>query len=119
MQLKNSYFYFKSAISPEQCKKIIDLGKSQIEEDKKRGIATHGTTGGNKEKQSLGDNAVPLNDKTYSELKNIPSEDIYVRDSEIAWLNDKWIYDLRRWINKWFPTIKLRLIPMQHKDHMK
>ena len=59
MQLKNSYFYFKSAISPEQCKKIIDLGKSQIEEDKKSGIATHGTTGGNREKQSLGDNAVP------------------------------------------------------------
>ena len=76
MQLKNSYFYFKSAISPEQCKKIIDLGKSQIEEDKKRGIATHGTTGGNKEKQSLNDNAVPLNDKTYSELENVSKPEL-------------------------------------------
>tara|TARA_S200000501_G_scaffold161950_1_gene152718 strand:- start:236 stop:988 length:753 start_codon:yes stop_codon:yes gene_type:complete len=94
MQLKNSYFYFKSAISPEQCKKIIDLGKSQIEEDKKLGIATHGTTGGNREKQSLNDNAVPLNDKTYSELKNIPNEDVYVRDSEISWLDNKWLYEL-------------------------
>lgn len=94
MQIKNSYFYFQSAISPEQCQKIIDLGKSQIEKDKSLGIDTYGTTGGKREKQSLPDNAVPLNDKTFSDIGDISSKDVYVRDSEVSWLNDQWIYDL-------------------------
>ena len=54
---------------------------------------------------------------------NIVGQHLFVnyfqfKEKTAQWRN-KWIYDLRRWINKWFPTIKLRLIPMQHKDHMK
>ena len=32
MQIKNSYFYFKSALTPDQCKNIIRVGEEKIEE---------------------------------------------------------------------------------------
>jgi len=98
MQIKNSYFYFQNEISPEQCQQIIDLGKSQIQEDKARGINTDGTTGGNRHKQNYDETAVPLNDKTNDDLKKEIGENninnSYVRDSEVAWLSEQWMYDL-------------------------
>ena len=38
MQVENSYYYFKSALTPEQCQKIIDLGEIHLkfEDHKKR-----------------------------------------------------------------------------------
>ena len=30
MQVKNSYYYFKSALSPDQCQRIIDMGKEKL-----------------------------------------------------------------------------------------
>ena len=35
MQVQNSYFWFKEALTPDQCQKIIDLGVSEIERIKK------------------------------------------------------------------------------------
>ena len=94
MQIKNSYFYFQNALSPEQCQQIIDLGKSQIKKDKEQGVCTAGTTGGNKHKQHFDDNAIPLNDKTQQDVLDKTNKEVYVRDSEVSWLNDQWIYDL-------------------------
>jgi PKHD-type hydroxylase len=100
MNLHNSYYWFNSVIDPETCKKIIDLGLSKIEKNKKDGISTAGVTYGSREKQSL-DNATPLQEKTLEELaneKNISAKEVedavYVRDSEVSWLTDQWIYDL-------------------------
>ena len=104
MQVKNSYYWFKSALSPEQCQRIIDRGKSEIQRIKNQGGSTTATTFGDNHKQGLeklGKSAIPQGDKTLDDIKKETGkqgEDIehekYVRDSEIAWLNDKWIYDL-------------------------
>ena len=101
MEIKNSYFYFQKALTPGQCEDIINLGKNQIEENIKNGVNTAGTTGGDKHKEavtSIDNKAVPQTDKTLDELKNEIGDNAhdksYVRDSQVAWLTDTWIYDL-------------------------
>ncbi len=84
------YWWFEKIITPEICQKIISLGESKITEAKKQGICTAGITGDDRQKQALKD-AEPMQDKTWEELKN---KKIYVRDSEVAWLNEQWLYDL-------------------------
>ena len=37
MQLQNNYYYFKNAISSENCQKIINLGLEQINNKKNIG----------------------------------------------------------------------------------
>jgi hypothetical protein len=66
--IKNKYFYFQSALSPENCQKIIDLGTSQIERSKQLGLSTTGTTSGNRHKQAYDESAIPLNDKTHQQV---------------------------------------------------
>jgi PKHD-type hydroxylase len=99
MELTNSYYWFKEALTPEQCQKIIDLGTKQIEDDKKSGISTDATTRGFSHKQGLekdkGD-VISQSDKTVEELKKEKEklDNVYIRDSEISWLVDQWLYDL-------------------------
>jgi PKHD-type hydroxylase len=100
MNLKNSYYWFKEAISPEDCQRIVDRGLAQLEINKQQGLDTGGVTSGGMEKQSK-TNAISLEDKTVQEFaleKNVSvvaaKEMTYVRDSEVAWLADKWIFDL-------------------------
>jgi PKHD-type hydroxylase len=100
MNLKNYYYWFNQAISPEDCQKIIDHGLAQLERNKQQGLSTSGVTVGGAEKEAK-INAAPLQDKTLTEFaleKNVSvsaaEEMTYVRDSEVAWLDDKWIYDL-------------------------
>ena len=99
MQCKNSYYWFESALTPDQCQKIIDLGVSEIERIKKAGGTAEATTFGDNHKQAMKD-AIPQSDKTIEEVKAEVGEDKnieqerYVRDSEISWLNDQWLYDL-------------------------
>ena len=103
MQVKNSYYWFKEALTPDQCQKIIDLGTSQIENIKKKGGTAEATTMGDNHKQAFekkGVNVIPQEDKTNDEIKdklgkdkNVETER-YVRDSEVSWLNDRWLYDL-------------------------
>jgi PKHD-type hydroxylase len=97
---KNNYWYFQSALTPEQCEKIITLGKERIEYLKSNNISTEATTHGNSHKQAL-KGAESVSDKTIEQIsveENIPVEEVikkkYIRDSEICWLSDKWIYDL-------------------------
>ena len=40
MQVQNSYYYFKEALSPENCKKIIDEGIKELDRIKKAGGST-------------------------------------------------------------------------------
>jgi len=104
MQVQNSYYWFKEALTPDQCQKIIDLGVSEIERIKKAGGRTAATTFGDNDKESMkskGLNVRPQADKTLEELKQETGKDgreveqeKYVRDSEVSWLNDKWLYDL-------------------------
>ena len=99
MQVQNSYYWFKSALTKEQCQKIIDMGENKLESIKKSGGSTEGTTFGNNHKQAM-KNAKPQVDKTIEEVKqeigenkNIEAER-YVRDSEVCWFDDDWLYQL-------------------------
>lgn len=82
----NAYYYFSSLLSHEECTKIIQLGNS------KNLVAAH-TNG---EEQKSDDSRISQKDLTISQLKNnnIKREDTYIRDSEVSWLNDKWLFDL-------------------------
>ena len=102
MQTKNSYYYFKEALSPDQCQKIIDMGKKRLQEIKNSGESTEATTFGNNHKQAFekeGKKVIPQSDKTIEDIKkDIGDKDIeqsrYIRDSEVCWFNDDWLYDL-------------------------
>jgi len=101
MILKNNYYWFKEALSSDDCNKIIEHGCKRIEEQKSKGISTIAVTSGNTHKGGLGDHLVPMADQTFEDIskeENIPLDQIekqkYIRDSEIAWLTDSWIYDL-------------------------
>jgi len=74
MNLEHYYWYFKSALTPEQCNKIIDLSiktKSDL-----------GTVGG-------------IKIKNYKKIsKEEKNKLIKIRKSNVAWLEDKWLYEL-------------------------
>ena len=100
MQLKNSYMYYKSAIKPEMCKKIISHGLSKMVVDESKGISKVASTFDGKEKGGI--------DFKGNKVSNIAAggatretlakrgikENLYVRDSDVSWLNDKWLYDI-------------------------
>ena len=99
MQTQNSYYWFNSALSPETCQKIIDMGKKSLQSIKDKGLSTEATTHGDNHKQAMKD-ALPQHDKTIEEMKKDLGEDKdvnkerYVRDSEVCWFNDDWLYNL-------------------------
>ena len=101
MQVKNSYYFFKSALTPEQCQKIIDLENNTIKQLQDKGKSTSATTHGRNDKEGMkkkGLDVTPQGDKTNDEIKETTGEDVeknrYIRDSEVAWLDSKWLYDL-------------------------
>tara|TARA_B110000285_G_scaffold71974_1_gene82973 strand:+ start:236 stop:901 length:666 start_codon:yes stop_codon:yes gene_type:complete len=75
MNLKNYYYYFQSALTPRMCDDIVAYGKQHQ--------AEMAVTGGVSRKVETGDKL------TKKEIKNIQKK----RDSDIVWMNDKWIYD--------------------------
>ena len=74
MNLQNYYYYFQSALTPRFCDELIKYGISQQEQ-----LAL---TGGQTNKVNKGEK---LNDDDIIDLKK-------KRDSNIVWLNDRWIY---------------------------
>ena len=103
MQVRNSYYWFEKALSPENCQKIIDMGEKQLQEIRKSGGSTEATTFGDNHKQAFekeGKEVIPQKDETVEDIKKRVGEDKnieqtrYVRDSEVAWFNDDWLYDL-------------------------
>lgn len=76
MNLKNYYYYFKSALSPKLCDDIISYGKTHQTE-----IAITG--GSDTEENKKSDGTLKK-----SVIKNIQKK----RKSDIVWLNDRWIY---------------------------
>ena len=95
MNTSISYWYFTPAITPEQCNQIIDLGEKKLKSYKKDGLRTEATTFGKNSKQDKTD-ASSQKDLSTEEIKKIglDKNNLYVRDSEVAWLRDDWLYDL-------------------------
>jgi len=90
MAVKTLYYYFPNAISGNLCDEIIEKGEKILQENKSKGLSTLGITGGRKEKSVDSEKSVPLNDKLISQV----GEDYYMRDSEISWFDERWLYDI-------------------------
>ena len=75
MNLSNYYYYFKSALTSKFCDDVIKYGLQHKED-----LAI---TGGLGENRNLKDD--PLKEEEVADLKR-------KRNSNIVWLNDKWIY---------------------------
>jgi PKHD-type hydroxylase len=91
MILKHYYYTQKSALTNEQCNKIINLGKKYIEEYKKNNISINAITKGNAEKK-INTEQLPLSDKVLSEITE--KEKYYVRDSKCVFFTEQWVFDL-------------------------
>ena len=98
MQLRNSYMYYINAIKPDMCKKIIAHGLSKMVVDEGKGVSRNASTADGKEKggtDSKGnkviDVAIGAQSREALAKKGINSEKLYVRDSDVSWLNDKWL----------------------------
>ena len=93
MQLQNNYYYFKNAISSENCQKIINLGLEQINNKKNIGENVYGTTHGKLHKtEDVNENRIPIGENVREQFTE--KNNYYVRDSKVAWLNEQWLYDL-------------------------
>jgi PKHD-type hydroxylase len=95
MQLHTPYYWFKSVISPEDCRRIIEIGTKKIAEAKANGQNTSAYTFGERQKDGM-PSATPQGELTTQQLKQqgVNTSSTYVRDSDVAWLDDQWIYDL-------------------------
>ena len=102
MKLLHPFVSFKKAIKPDICEKIISLGLATINENKKKGISTEGKTFNEKHKKNNpSDKSKILQNRTTSDktnenikLEGLNFNQLVVRDSEICWLKDKFLYDL-------------------------
>lgn len=101
MHTVHSYWWFKNAISPENCERIINHGLQTLKRFKEMGVETQAVTVGGTEKGATYAGDEPLADKTYEESaqeEGVSQGEVrakkYVRDCEVAWLSDKWLYDL-------------------------
>lgn len=102
MNLKYSYWYYPSIFTDDVCDAIIEAGLEQMAEDKRvwGEKATYGTTGDLSFRDSVDhmsdEDAVALGDLTMqgANQKGIDTSKVYVRDSNVSWLNHQWIYDL-------------------------
>jgi PKHD-type hydroxylase len=74
MNLQNYYYYFQNALTPRFCDELVKYGIAQQEQLALTGSQTNKI----KEDESLSD----------EDLKDLKKK----RDSNIVWLNDRWIY---------------------------
>lgn len=90
MELQNYYYYIKSALSPETCDKILEIGKNKLAALENSGVNTEAVTFGDNQKGAR-PKAAPQNEDPLSEVD--AKNDVYIRDSNIVWLDDQWLYD--------------------------
>lgn len=102
MILPYQYWYFKSALSNEVCDQILELGLNKLHDTiDKHGInSTMATTGDFKQKDSPvrknSHTQQAMDNSTASELtsQGINIEDVYIRDSNVVFLSDRWLGEL-------------------------
>lgn len=98
MILDNYYYYFPAALSESVCDAIMEQGleKMYLAKQKFGKDSIEATTGDWRQKPvtSQTEKAVSLAADTLETISNQGSslEDIYVRDSNVSWLDDDWIY---------------------------
>jgi len=92
MILKNNFYYYQAVFTPSQCKQIIDLGLKKIKERKNTYGTSKGTTkdGGQYDSKKQ----YRLDDKKLTDMPEQNISKIIIRDSDVAFIGDKWVYDL-------------------------
>jgi PKHD-type hydroxylase len=90
MDTNIDYYICPSALSKENCQRIINLGKEKIA----NGETSKAVTFGNTQKSET--RKVPQNELTQSQIdeQKISKNDVYLRDSNISWIDEKWVYNL-------------------------
>ncbi|MBK9131019.1 MAG: 2OG-Fe(II) oxygenase [Gammaproteobacteria bacterium] len=95
------YWWFKSAISPADCQRIMARGLEVLEQLKQSGGDATGVTLGATHKGAENAGASALADRTLEDAaqeigtsQQEATKGKYIRDSEVCFLNDAWIYDL-------------------------
>ncbi len=90
MFTENAYYWMKSVLDNDTCNKIIDLGLSKVPKT--------ATTKGNLHKKT--EKTLSLEDKTLEDIGYSDhlfdigeKKDYHIRDSEVSWLNNDWLYD--------------------------
>jgi len=100
MQLTHSYFWYSKAFTNEECDRILEIGKSQIEKEKQSGKKVSADVFGNSHKGGESGGKEAKGSKTNEELIEKYGVDyekhVYVRDSEVTWLSQEWIFK-RAW----------------------
>jgi len=96
MQLKHNYYYFTSALTKSDCEKILNAGFKKLQEYEENNIDKTAVTRDDKVSKQKNDKRIPKNEKTLFQLKKEGKhfDDVYVRDSEVCFLNDLWLYDI-------------------------
>jgi PKHD-type hydroxylase len=102
MILPYSYWYFQSALPPDACDKILEHGIEQLfkmaENHGEKAISA--TTGDWRQKDSViiknSESKISLENLTTEDLRNqgLSIDDVYLRDSNVVFLNDRWLFDL-------------------------
>lgn len=91
------YHWFDSALSSDMCDRIMKRGLDKMKELEKAygNVATQAQTTGGSHKGASNKKKVPMGEHSFEELekKGIKRNEIYTRDSNVAWLKDEWIYE--------------------------
>ena len=94
MYTKYDYWIFRGSIDEKVCSDIIEIGTSQIEQEKNKGIDVTGLTGGNSEKKD-DDVRLALGDRTLQQAKKefgLTEENIYKKTCGIGRTHSKFIH---------------------------
>lgn len=95
---KIPYYYFKNALSEQQCNQIISKGLSLMEQIKSEDgeDAIQGTTGDYRQKKAGvgGDIAAAGMTAETMKKKGVDKDNIYVRDSTVSWIDERWVYEM-------------------------
>ena len=103
MQISNNYFWFKSRLTEKQCTDILSAGMSELVKKKSEfgDAAIKAQTADGKEKGGMSAKGKVTGDVNWANLtkeraakQGLSEADGYVRDSSIAWLSERWVYDL-------------------------
>jgi hypothetical protein len=98
MQLQNTYYYYKSLFSKEQCESLINKGLNQINENLKKGENVYGTVYGGAHKGSNNQFIAARLDQTTEELleknKNYDEKKYYIRDSKVTFFVDNLVTEI-------------------------
>jgi PKHD-type hydroxylase len=101
MILENDYYWFKSALTDDQCDEIIMRGEKAMRDAQERGESIDATTFGRNDKAGMleagmsEEELIAQGDLTIQGLKKKglePEKKTFIRDTHISWLNDQEIY---------------------------